>query len=421
MVPQRHATPHDDTASKPRPTVETATIVDRATPVVERRGVRLQEVSDGRVYWSVGRRVFLKRDGDVEFLGRLPLPSSWNDRLTYYALTASPWRQAVAQLLGSVTTVNIWSLSPTVLVATVGPAVFVSQNAGERWQHVRGLPGSSGPMGVLPTALCSRDGTVYLGEYPQDSNATPRILRSTDAGREWSTVVELPDVRHVHAIQRDPYTDDLWVTTGDRDAESRINRLRSDGELDVVGGGSQRWRAVELAFTPDAVLWGMDCGYADAKWIFRLDRDDVDAEVSTPTAVCRVPSAVYYSTQLDVDAERWVLFSTGTGTKPDSTGPAAQPEPDGRAVVVAASSASAYTDWYELGAFRRGACLANLLPSRVVPRANTYVFLESDPEQGVLVNPFNSDSNQDAVYRLSPEQIKRIPEKTAGVTPHDTR
>lgn len=377
-------------------------------PLADEDGLRLHGVHEGQLYCSVDRTVFVEQGaGELEPVGRLPLPEALRERLAYSLLTTPPWRTAVRRLLGAVTAVNVWPLSPDDLVATVGPTLSTSSDGGATWQTRRGLPDSSGPMGVLPTALCSRSGTVYLGEYPLDTGATPRILRSTDAGRSWSTTVSLPDVRHVHAVQHDPYTDELWVTTGDTDAESRIYRLR-DGTLDVVGGGSQRWRAVELAFTPRAILWGMDCPYAERKWIFRLPREDVGTETPTPEPVHRVPGAVYYSATLAVDDELWVVFSTGLASGPDSTGPEQQSVQSGRSVVVASSSATGYEEWYELESYRRSPCVADYVPGARVPSANAYVFLAADSDRGVFVNPSNTDSENGGIYCLPPERFEGL-------------
>ncbi len=79
-------------------------------------------------------------------------------------------------------------------------------------------------MGVLPSTVCQTDEAVYLGEYPLDSAVTPRVLRSTDRGEIWSSVLQLDGVRHIHAVQFDPYTHEIWLATGDRDSECRIGR-----------------------------------------------------------------------------------------------------------------------------------------------------------------------------------------------------
>jgi hypothetical protein len=369
--------------------------------------MRLQAVRDGTVYASDGRDVLVRDPGgQFERVGRLPLPDTGRDRLVYRVLTSKRWRPVVHRLVGAVSTVNVWPLSTTDLLATVGRRLFVSGDRGRSWEPSRRLPPSSGPMGVLPSAVEHHDGTTYLGEYPLRDGATPRVLVSRDRGRSWATHAALPDVRHVHAVQRDPCSGDVWVTTGDADAESRIGRLRS-GALEAVGGGSQAWRAVELAFTPSALLWGMDCAYADENRIFKLPREEFDAPDPTPEAVGRVPGSVYYGASLPADGDQWVAFSTAMEAGRDSTGPATQEVPHGRGVVVAASSSSGYADWHELAVFRRRRVLADRLPGGL-PRANGYVFLGADPGRGLFVNPYNTATDGGTIRQFAPERFAQI-------------
>lgn len=364
--------------------------------------MKVQGEFDGTVYATAGRDVLVHRDGgDFERVGRLPPPAG----LAHRALLSRRFRPLTDRLVGAVPTVNVWPLTATDLLATSGRRVLVSEDGGEHWEAVRELPPSSGPMGVLPPAVAHRDGVTYLGEYPLDSGTTPRVLASADGGRTWSTAVALPDVRHVHAVQGDPYTDDIWLTTGDTDAESRIGRLR-DGEFEVVGGGSQDWRAVELAFTPSSILWGVDCAYADANRIYRLDRDGLEPAAAEPTAVHAVDGSVYYAATLAVDGETWAVFSTAMEAGRDSTGPAGQASDGGRGLVVAASSATSFTEWRVLATFRRAPCLGDYTGG-VLPRANGYVFLASDPAAGVFLNPYNTATSHGTIRLVSPELLGR--------------
>ena len=368
--------------------------------------MRLQAIEGGTAYVTRGRDVLVGH-GDRQFvrIGRLPLPEDGRDRLVYRVLTSDRWRSLTDRLVGAVSTVNLWPLSGPDLLATVGRQLFVSADGGRQWEPSKRLPPSSGTMGVLPSSVAHRDGVTYLGEYPLDTEVTPRVLASRDRGRSWSTAASLPEVRHVHAVQHDPYSGDLWVTTGDTDPESQIGRLR-DGTFVPVGGGSQEWRAVELAFTPSAVLWGMDCPYADSIRIFRLPRDRIDARNPSPEAVHRVPGSVYYSAGFSVDGDRWVAFSTAMEAGRDSTGPSGQRRPGGRGVVVAASSASGFTDWRELASFRRRSVLADHLPGGL-PRANGYLFLDADPERGLFVNPYNAATADGTIRQFPPERFAR--------------
>jgi hypothetical protein len=368
--------------------------------------VKLQGVHDSRVYATDGFDLLWSADGDrFERVGRLPAPIDGVDGLATRALTDRPWRRLTATLVGAVPAVNVWPLSGDSLLATVGRRLLAS-DGGQTWTETRRLPTSSGPMGVLPTAVSHHGGTTYLGEYPLSPERAPRVLRSSDHGRTWETAVSLPEVRHVHAVQRDPFTDDVWVTTGDSDSASRIGRLR-EGRLEVVGGGSQAWRAVQLAFTESSVLWGMDCAYADRNRIFRLPRAEVGVADPAIEPVHEVPGSVFYAATLSTAEETWIVFSTAMEVGRDSTGPADQTASAARGVVVATSTASGCTDWRELAAYRRRRCLGDRLPG--LPRANGYVFLAADPDLGFLYNPCNTRADNGRIRRITPETLRRTP------------
>jgi hypothetical protein len=385
--------------------------------------MRLQGVHDGALSATDGRAVLRERERDpqeqtvhFERRGRLPMPSlEGAERLTYRLQTVRPWTSLVETLTGAFPTTNVWWLADGTVLATSGRVLFASHDGGRSWTERRRLPPSSGPMGVLPSGLCERDETVYLGEYPLATDATPRVLRSHDAGRSWETALSLPDVRHVHAVATDPSAGDVWVTTGDTDDECRIGRLR-DGRLDVVGGGSQLWRAVDLAFAPDAVFWGVDCAYRAENEVLRLDREALasgkwaDTSGPSPDVVTTLPSSVYYAATLAAGDETWVALTTAVEPGEDRTAPAdADAATAGAARVVAASSATDYETWHELASFEVATCPADLgLAGGRLPVACSYVFLAADPDRGLFYTPFNTARGHGELYRTSLAELRAL-------------
>ncbi len=117
--------------------------------------------------------------------------------------TTRPFRSLVTTVTGRFPAVNVWSIDDDLLLASADRWLYRSTDDGQTWEVVRTLPASSAPMGILPSAVCVSDGTIYLGEYPLDGETTPRILSSQD-GRTWSTAAALADVRHVHAYRKIP-------------------------------------------------------------------------------------------------------------------------------------------------------------------------------------------------------------------------
>lgn len=369
--------------------------------------MRLHGVYDGQVYGTDYRTVLIERPGaGYAPVGSLPVPTSGLAALRYRLLTGRRWKAALERLVGSFPSVTLHRFTDVDLLATAGPWLFTSHDGGRDWRLRHRLPASSGPMGVLPPAVCYHDGTVYLGEYPLGPRSTPRILRSDDLGRSWSTELDLDGVRHVHAVQVDPFTGDRWVTTGDADEECQIARLR-DGGLDVVGAGSQQWRAVELAFTPTAILWGVDCRYAESNPVYKLDRDDLAAARPDPTPVHRLADSVYYAATLPLGGDHWVAFSTAAEPMADSTAPTAHRNGSGAVSVVAASAATGFTEWHEVARYARQSRPVDWWnPGDRLPIAAAYAFLDADPARGVFINPLNTDRDDGAI-RLVPKSVFR--------------
>ncbi len=108
-------------------------------------------------------------------------------------------------------------------------------------------------------------GEVYYGEYCLNPGRSHPIgfYRSQDGGRTYEQRYEFPagQVRHIHFVQWDPWEECIWMGTGDADRECWIFRSRDGGRTwDHIGGGSQLWRSLGVAFTRDSVYWGTDAG-----------------------------------------------------------------------------------------------------------------------------------------------------------------
>ncbi len=382
--------------------------------------MKLEGVRDGELIATRGRTVYRgPSPASLRRVGRLPVPAGGVAGAGFRLRTSATLRRPLSRLVGRFPAATVAAVDAGALVATAGRWVFASADGGATWRRTARLPASSGPVGVLPSALCVHEGTVHLGEYPLSAGDTARIRVSHDAGETWETALALPEVRHVHGVARDPYTGEYWVTTGDADDECVIGRLR-DGRLDPVGGGSQEWRAVQPAFTPEYVLWGVDCNYTDEKRIYRLAREDIadvgpgaDGDLD-PTPVASLSTPVFYSAAVEAGGERWVAFSTSASATPDSTAPGTRVTGGDGTRVVAASSASAYTRWFEVTAARRRRGLVERLGvDGVVPASNAYTFLASDGRR-LLVNPYNTRERDGRVLEFGPDFFESLPGRSSA-------
>jgi hypothetical protein len=234
-------------------------------------------IPNARLLWTNGRLFYLARG--MRFWGidakgeRVEKPVAVGSRperlIAYFRLSR--------QLLRS----GIHHLAPlpdgNVLVVIRKRALLVDPATGKSREVFRF------PRGNKPAhrGICATDdGYVFMGEYVMNLDRSHPIMlyRSANGGRTFETILEFPrgDIRHIHFVQWDPFEGALWMGTGDADQESRLYKSTDKGESwQLVGGGSQLWRAVGVAFRAEALYWGTDAG-SDAgthpNYIVRFDR-----------------------------------------------------------------------------------------------------------------------------------------------------
>ena len=160
--------------------------------------------------------------------------------------------------------------------------------------RIHPLEGLARPCRILRSACAVRDGSLFFGEYLANSERGPmRIYRlPPDALRvEVVHTFAAGEVRHVHGLYADPYTDSIWCLTGDRGGECRIMRSE-DGcrTFSTIGAGDESWRAVSLLFTESALYYATDAEF-ERNVIYRVERRsgvrDVLGEVDGPVYYTR--------------------------------------------------------------------------------------------------------------------------------------
>jgi hypothetical protein len=161
----------------------------------------------------------------------------------------------------------------------------------------------------LRRGICVIGNTVIMGEYWGNKNREPVSIYSIhlDDRRIKNCRIERlyqfkkDSIRHIHAIQQDPFSNQLWISTGDNDSECMIALLdRKTGKMEVLGIGSQKWRTLSFAFRPQTVYWGTDNHLGENR-IWCLDRLTGDIKM-----VGEVTGPVYYNACL----EEYIVFGT---------------------------------------------------------------------------------------------------------------
>jgi hypothetical protein len=152
--------------------------------------------------------------------------------------------------------------------------------------------------GPLPQGACVDDnGNCYYGEYwrnPQHEDVNIYTWRRDAAGWQLFYSFAPGAIRHIHAIQFDPFSRNIWIATGDQDSEANIGYFETSSsppQMTRIASGGQMARAVSLLFTREYVYWGSDRTDGDANYVYRWSRSTKHIE-----QIARVGGPVYYST-----------------------------------------------------------------------------------------------------------------------------
>jgi len=196
------------------------------------------------------------------------------------------------------------------VVFAAGVVHFVDLNSKviERTHRLRYF-GSGKGRGLMAFGLTiDATGAIYFGEYTTEPGAHPIcIWTSSDKGRTWRQAFEFPagTVRHIHAVQFDPYENAIWVGTGDRDEHCYVG-ISHDGAASFrwIAQGTQRCRTCGFGFFRDVVMWGMDTG-SEPNHLISLQREQGRINSHAP-----LPHATYYHRKLD---ENRVLLGLAEG------------------------------------------------------------------------------------------------------------
>ena len=120
--------------------------------------------------------------------------------------------------------------------------------------------------GSRPMNLCqAQNGTIYYGEYCYNPERKPmRIFQSKDDGDTWSSAYTFGEgeINHIHGIFTDPYSNRLWVATGDDD-KACIFGYTEDGFETFVKQyeGTQQYRVCVPLFTKEEIIFATDSQY----------------------------------------------------------------------------------------------------------------------------------------------------------------
>lgn len=203
---------------------------------------------DGRLFFvsSSGPSLYESADDGVSFTSNRTLPAgltSWDYARKVVAFEGSLYLMGVSSSL-----ITVWRTSPN----------YAAPAATYTWTQVHQC--STGANNAIGPTFSTDGDYLYLGEYG-DPTGGPSIWRSPD-GTTWSNVEgPLASNRHIHAVTPDPFNPGhVWATLGDGGTKL-VMRSTDYGETweTIVGNELGTWpQAVQLSFSEEYVWFAAD-------------------------------------------------------------------------------------------------------------------------------------------------------------------
>lgn len=103
--------------------------------------------------------------------------------------------------------------------------------------------------------------TFVFGEYGRPNSAGKNVFKTTDGGLSWAVVFNFSSdqVDHVHCCQWDPFTQRIWIFTGDVNDRCKVVSVSLDFiDIRYYGDGTQVYRATGAFIEEKFVHWIMD-------------------------------------------------------------------------------------------------------------------------------------------------------------------
>jgi len=122
--------------------------------------------------------------------------------------------------------------------------------------------------GSRPLNICiDENENLFFGEYFQNKNREDvHIYFSSDKGISWGKIFTFSSgkIRHIHAGQHDPFTNLIWVITGDDEGECIIgytsDRFKT---FNIKFKGNQEFRTCRLFFYKDFIAFATDSPFIE--------------------------------------------------------------------------------------------------------------------------------------------------------------
>ncbi len=159
-------------------------------------------------------------------------------------------------------------------------------------------------------------GNLYLGEYTVSSQQGCAIVyKSEDEGLTWTKILNASEYgtnpsKHTHLVAVDPYTDYIYVSTGEATNGAKLLRSKDYGvSWTLLGEANHRWQPIVAEFSPDHIFFGADSGSTLA-----INRFDKSTDIMEDFNVSEEYTLTSMHSSLKIDDNTY-LFGTQAKNK----------------------------------------------------------------------------------------------------------
>jgi len=242
-------------------------------------------VDNNSIYKSIQNKLYLSQDFGKSWKLLLTTPAeNWKDRLAYrFHIAARLLRKGIHHI-------NFFEDGAIGMIYDKKIGLFHNNN----WEKGKSIIGSR------PLSFEQINNNLIFGEYRSNPERSEINVFTFDKDQIYSKL-KMSGIRHIHGIYLDPYTDKVWITTGDENHEAFIYRTDKEfNKLDIILSGSQQTRTIKLLFDEHYVYFGSDAPH-EINHIYKLKKDTKQV-----SKLVQVGSSVFHGTKV----KNWMFFST---------------------------------------------------------------------------------------------------------------
>lgn len=257
------------------------------------KGLIVQQISNNNIYCSRGYCVYSSSDNGLTFTKLFKISTD----------LTSPRYLGNSNLFRYITKyfefLELYILNSGTFIVFVDFKIYRSVDLGKTLvisKKMRKID-SKEVRSIMPFGVTEdNNGNVYYGEYSRNEKKEYiNIYKSTDDGATWNIYYSFNKgcIRHIHSLEYDSFSGNIWFTTGDSDNESTIGYFNEQGQINIVFRGMQDYRCTKLLFFEKYIYWGMDSSRSQ-NYIYRYKRYNGNLE-----KICGVSGPIYYGMLLN--------------------------------------------------------------------------------------------------------------------------